>query len=133
MASRLGETAEGRAYWAQIEEFIRQHRFMSPADEDLSLPRWDEDPTFALATLQAYARSDESVNPDRHLDKQREIRDATEAKAIAVLSRGWRRLWPFTHREFHSQLEIVRRYVWWREELRVVAARAFYHTRRFVK
>jgi len=116
-----------------VAEFIQLNRYMSPVDEDLSLPRWDEDPSFALATLQAYARSDESVNPARQLDTQREVRDTTEARAVAILSRGWRRVWPFTHRAFRRQLDIVRRYVWWREEMRMVAARAFYHTRRFVK
>jgi phosphohistidine swiveling domain-containing protein len=133
MADRLQETPEGRVFWQEVAEFIRRNRYMSPADEDLSLPRWDEEPTFPLATLQAYARSDESTNPGRQLEIQREIRDRTEARAVALLSRGWRRVWPFTHRAFRRQLDIVRRYVWWREEMRVIAARAFYHTRRFAK
>jgi phosphohistidine swiveling domain-containing protein len=42
-------------------------------------------------------------------------------------------LWPFGRRSFINQLRLVRRYVWWREETRVVASRAFYQCRRFYK
>ena len=133
MAEALQKTPAGRAFWQQTAEFIRRNRYMSSVDEDLAMPRWDEDPSFALATLQAYARSDESVNPARQLEQQREVRRAAESRAMSLLSRGWRRFWPFTRRTFRRHLETVRRYVWWREEMRMVASRAFYHTRRFVK
>ena len=52
---------------------------------------------------------------------------------LKILSRGWRRLWWFGRRSFINHLRLVRRYVWWREETRVVAARAFYQCRRFYK
>jgi len=128
---RLRATPAGRAFWAEIEAFIRRYRYMSPVDEDLAQPRWDEDPSFVLATLQAYARADEKMDPARQLSAQWEVAQAAEARAMAALSRGWRRLWPFARRSFHQQLERVRRYVWWREEMRVVASVAFYHCRRF--
>lgn len=133
MAARLQSTPKGREFWQEVSDFVRRHRYMSPADEDLSLPRWDEDPTFALSTLQAYARADESINPERQIEAQRQLREATERRAMAILSRGWRRFWPASKNSFRRQLEIVRRYVRWREEMRVIAARAFYHSRRFVR
>ena len=133
MADALRATAEGNTFWTEVQDYIKRNRYMSEVDEDLSKPRWDEDASFALATLQAYARADESLNPARQLEVQRRVRHDAERRALAILSRGWRRLWPFSKRSFLQQLETVRRYVWWREELRLIASRAFYHTRRFVK
>jgi phosphohistidine swiveling domain-containing protein len=106
---------------------------MAPIDEDLSQPRWDEDPSFMLSTLQAYARADESMDPARRLAAQRQVRRSTERYVLKILSRSWRRLWPFGRRSFIKQLRLVRRYVWWREETRVIASRAFYQCRRFYK
>jgi phosphohistidine swiveling domain-containing protein len=106
---------------------------MAPIDEDLSEPRWDEDPSFVLSTLQAYALADDSMDPTRRLEAQRQIRRRTERRVLEILSRSWRRVWPFGRRTFIKQLRLVRRYVWWREETRVIASRAFYQCRRFYK
>ena len=132
---RLRATPAGRAFWTDVEDFIRRHRYMGRVDEDLAQPRWDEDPSFVLATLQAYVRAigegDASQDLARQVAMQRERTQAAEERAMALLSRGWRRLWPFSRRSFRRHLERVRRYVWWREEMRVVASMAFYHCRRF--
>ncbi|MGQ9794054.1 MAG: PEP/pyruvate-binding domain-containing protein [Anaerolineae bacterium] len=133
MRARLEATPHGRRFWQRIEDYIRRYRYMASVDEDLIQPRWDEDPSFVLSTLQAYAQADESVDPARRLERQRQIRRATERRALKILSRGWRRLWWFGRRSFVNHLRLVRRYIWWREETRVVAARAFYHCRRFFK
>jgi phosphohistidine swiveling domain-containing protein len=130
---RLQATEVGRAFWSRVQAYLARYHYMAPIDEDLSQPRWDEDPSFVLSTLQAYARADESVDPARHLAAQRQVRRATERRALEILSRSWRRLWPFGRRSFIKQLRLVRRYVWWREETRVVASRAFYQCRRFYK
>jgi phosphohistidine swiveling domain-containing protein len=131
--ARLQETEAGRAYWSEVRAFINQYRYMAPVDEDLAEPRWDEDHSIVLSTLQAYARADESMDPARSVQGQRRVRKVAEARAKKALSRGWRRFWPFAWRSFFQHLELVRRYVWWREETRVIAARAYYHCRRFFK
>ncbi len=135
MPRRLQATPAGRAFWAEVEAFIQRYRYMGRVDEDLAQPRWDEDPSFVLTTLQAYIHligdGDVSREPARQVTMQREQAQAAEARAMAALSRGWRRFWPFPRRSFRQQLERVRRYVWWREEMRVIASMAFYHCRRF--
>ncbi|HHH41080.1 MAG TPA: hypothetical protein ENK56_03640, partial [Chloroflexi bacterium] len=132
---RLQATPAGRAFWAEVEAFVRRYRYMGRVDEDLAQPRWDEDPSFVLATLQAYVRAigegDPSQDLARQVAMQRERARAAEERAMAILSRRFRRFWPFGRRSFREQLERVRRYVWWREEMRVVASMAFYHCRRF--
>lgn len=130
---RLQVTQAGRIFGARLQDYLARYHYMAPIDEDLSQPRWDEDPSFVLSTLQAYARADESVDPARRLETQRQVRRATERRVLEILSRSWRRLWPFGRRSFTKQLRLVRRYVWWREETRVIASRAFYQCRRFYK
>jgi pyruvate,water dikinase len=130
---RLQAAPAGRAFWSRIQAYLTRYHYMAPIDEDLSQPRWDEDPSFVLSTLQAYAAADETLDPARRLETQRQVRRATERRVLKILSRSWRRLWPFARRGFIKQLRLVRRYVWWREETRVVASRAFYQCRRFYK
>ena len=130
---QLQASAAGRAFWGRLQECLIRFHYMAAVDEDLSQPRWDEDATFVLSTLRAYARADGAMDPARHLVAQRQVRRAAERRALKILSRGWHWLWPFGRRSFVNQLRLVRRYVWWREETRVVASRAFYQCRRFYK
>lgn len=133
MPQRLQATEKGRAYWQRVQALLRRYRYMASVDEDLIQPRWDEDPSFVLSTLQAYARADASLDPRRRLEAQRQIRRATERRVLRLLSRSWRRVWFLGRRTFTNQLRLVRRYVWWREEMRVIASRAWYQCRRFFK
>jgi phosphohistidine swiveling domain-containing protein len=133
IAQRLQASQAGGAFWQRVQDYLDRYHYMAPIDEDLSQPRWDEDPSFVFSTLQAYARADESMDPARRLAAQRQVRRSTERYVLQILSRGWRRLWPFGRRSFINQLRLVRRYVWWREETRVIASRAFYQCRRFYK
>jgi pyruvate,water dikinase len=130
---RLEATEAGRIFWEQVQDYLARYHYMAPIDEDLSEPRWDEDASFVLSTLQAYALADESMDPMQRLEAQRQLRRRTERRVLEILSRSWRRLWPFGRRTFIKQLRLVRRYVWWREETRVVASRVFYQCRRFYK
>jgi phosphohistidine swiveling domain-containing protein len=133
MPERLQATEAGRSFWSRVLDFVVRYHYMAPIDEDLSLPRWDEDPSFVLSTLQAYARADQTMDPARRLEAQRKVRRATERRVLEILSRSWRRFWPFGRRSLTKQVRLVRRYVWWREETRVIASRAFYQCRRFYK
>jgi len=130
---RLQAIEPGRSFWKRVQDYLDRYHYMAPIDEDLSEPRWDEDPSFVLSTLQAYALADESMDPTQRLEAQRQVRRTTERRVLEILSRSWRRLWPFGRRSFIKQLRLVRRYVWWREETRVIASRAFYQCRRFYK
>lgn len=133
MRARLEATLQGRRFWQRIAAYIHRYRYMASIDEDLIQPRWDEDPSFVLATLQAYAQAEETVDPARRVEQQRQIRRMAERRALKILARGWRKLWWFGRRSFVNHLRLVRRYIWWREETRVIAARAFYQCRRFFK
>ncbi len=133
MPARLLTTQPGREFWQSVDDYLRRYRYMAPIDEDLIQPRWDEDPSLVLSLLQSYAQADESVDPAKRLHGQRQIRRAAERRVLEIMARGWRRIWPFGRRSFLGHLRLVRRYVWWREETRVIASRAFYQCRRFYR
>lgn len=128
--ARLQQTEEGRTFLQRLRQFREDFRFMSEVDEDLYYPRWDEDDSFILSMLQAYAKSDESVSPQRQVAEQEYIRSLAEKRVRKAMQRGWRRLWLWPRFRFNAQLRLVRRYVWWREETRIVASCVFYHCRR---
>jgi phosphohistidine swiveling domain-containing protein len=127
---RLSDSAAGRAFWEQLQAIIKRFHYMAVIDEDLIYPRWDEDPTDALVSLQSYVRVGEQLDPEGQRVVQRRKREEAARCANAALKRGWRRLWFFERRGFFNKLHIVQQYVWWREETRVVASHVFYHCRR---
>lgn len=47
-----GRPGDGR--WRKVADWLRRYRHMSNIDEDLSVPRWWEDPTVPLAMLRGY-------------------------------------------------------------------------------
>jgi len=127
---RLGRFESGRRLLRRISRFVRRYRFMAEVDEDLAYPRWDEDPSFVLKMLQVYTSADDSMNPRAQLARQEATRQRAEATAVRALSRGWRKLLIWDRWLFRQLLSLVRRYVWWREETRIVASRVFYYCRR---
>ncbi len=130
--ARLQESEAGRGFWEQLQAFIKKYRYMSPIDEDLSLPRWDEDPSFVLATLKSYVGQPDDKGPEQQVAEQVQVRLREEERARALLSRGLiNRLIPYRRRQFFNQLRLVQRYCWWREETRTLVSMAFYHCRRF--
>lgn len=129
LPQRLQASPEGRAFWPILERYIRDFRYMSEKDEDMSLPRWDEDPTFAFATLKSFLQAGGDRDPEKLIAQQKEIRLQEERRATALLSRTWLdRL--FRKGQFFSALETLKRYSWWREETRPILSLAHYHCHR---
>jgi pyruvate,water dikinase len=100
------------------EEFlllVQRFGFMAEADEELSQPRWEEDPSVPFALLKA------TIGPPRgrttHADAAQEER--------RVLGAAGRRA-----RSVRRKIALARAYAWWREELREVLMRTNRLTRR---
>jgi len=131
LRQRLQAFPQGRTFWDVLERYIREFRYMAENDEDLSLPRWDEDPTFVFTTLKSFIQVKGDVDPQELIAHQREVRLREERRAADLLSRGWvDRL--FRKQQFFSQLETLKRYCWWREETRPMLSLAHYHCHRFL-
>ncbi|HAL62561.1 MAG TPA: hypothetical protein DCP08_09175, partial [Chloroflexi bacterium] len=112
-----------------LERYIREFRYMSEKDEDMSLSRWDEEPAFAFTTLKSFLQAGGDTDPEKLIAQQKEMRLQEERRAAALLSQGWLdRL--FRKRQFFSALETLKRYSWWREETRPMLSLAHYHCHR---
>ncbi len=130
LPERLQSFSEGREFWGRLQNYIQEFHYMAENDEDMSLPRWEEDPTFVFTTLKSFVQAGGGVDPDELVAYQREVRLEEERRAAELLSRGWLdRL--FRKRQFFSQLEILKRYCWWREEMRPLLSLVHYHCHRF--
>jgi hypothetical protein len=122
MVEALAKSEAGCAFWAEVEAVIQRFRRMADNDEDLTLPRWDEDPTFPLTTLQRLAALGEAApDPRQQLEAQRRVREEAEARVAGLLKRR-----PSFRRSFFKQVGLVQRYAWWREETREVLGRVYY-------
>lgn len=129
LPERLQASPEGQAFWTVLERYIHDFRYMSENDEDMSLPRWDEEPTFAFTTLKSFLQAGVDTDPEKLIAQQKEIRSQEERRAADLLSQGWLdRL--FRKRQFFSALETLKRYSWWREETRSMLSLAHYHGHR---
>jgi pyruvate,water dikinase len=129
LRERLQASPEGQAFWPILERYIHDFRYMSEKDEDMSLPRWDEEPTFAFTTLKSFLQAGGDRDPEKLIAQQKEIRLEEERRAHHLLSQGWlERL--FRKRQFFSALENLKRYSWWREETRPMLSLAHYHCHR---
>jgi len=132
-SGRLAHSALDR-FWSRFEEYLRRFRYMSEIDEDLSVPRWGEDPALPLSMLKACLSGDFSLDPRQQLARQERVREEEERRAREAIRQSSRViLFPFVWRRFKSNLDLVRRLAWWREETRVYLSRARYHTRRFLR
>ncbi|MCR4402794.1 MAG: PEP-utilizing enzyme [Firmicutes bacterium] len=134
-AATLGMSPDMGEFWARFEACVREFRYMSEIDEDLSVPRWCEDVALPLSMLQACLSGEVGQDPRQQIARQEQVRaEEEEAAACMLRSRGLASLLnPFRVSGFRAQLELVRRLAWWREETRVYLSRARYHTRRFLK
>ncbi len=114
---------EHRALAAALEEFLEAYGHFSAVDEDLSVPRWREDPSFVIATFRQLLLDSDAPDPEAHLKALARQREAEERRLFGVL-RPWERP------GMRTTLERVRRYTWWREETREVLARTYAHNRK---
>ena len=95
---------------AEFDHLVATFGYMAEADEELSQPRWEEDPTLPLALLKSAIAVDRRPGGTVHA--------AGAAEERRVLAAAGRRAGPL-----RRKLARARRYAWWREELRDVLMR----------
>ncbi|MBI6546826.1 MAG: hypothetical protein HY692_08525 [Cyanobacteria bacterium NC_groundwater_1444_Ag_S-0.65um_54_12] len=119
------ELLAGTELAACLLDFCRTYRQHSTAELDLTAPRWDEDSTFVIQTLQGFLKTIGSSDPAVASQKQYERYIAERAKAERYF--GKLRL---GRRSFFQKLERARNYAWWREYMRDHSTRLYYQIRR---
>ncbi len=83
--THLGESADGRAFRLELDEFLEEFGWRADAVYDLADVSWREDPSIALASIAAFADLDDSQDPDVLYRKAVGERESLLAKARAAL------------------------------------------------
>ena len=81
-----------RAAQEALRDFLAQYGMRCPGELDLGQPRWREDPTPILLTLQSYLKiTEENAPPLRHEQNTRAAEEAIERMAAAAHAQpgGW--------------------------------------------
>lgn len=101
----LSAVEGGSEVMARIEQLIDAFGYMADADEELALPRWEEDPSVPFAALQGILRAPEAVTHARaNFDSER-------ARVRAAMPR-------LSRRGFDKKVQAARLFSFWREETR---------------
>ncbi|HEY6043230.1 MAG TPA: PEP-utilizing enzyme, partial [Anaerolineae bacterium] len=125
LPARLQSFEAGRVFWNEVSAYIAEFYYLSDADEDYARPRLGQQPALVLSSLKQLVAANFAANPAASL-LERHTRQASEqARANRYLSRGLLNSL-LRRRSFSSQLQIVRTYIYWQEEMRVLLARANY-------
>lgn len=120
--------AEGRALSDEdVAAFARRWPQRGRKELDLRVPRWPDDPIFLRAVMEralaAWRPEDDPVSASR---AQHGAYLAERARALAALR--WR---PLARAALRRRLARLRRFTWWREEMRDRSSYAYALVRRF--
>ena len=104
-----------------LKIFIKKYGHHSTRELDLRTPRWLEDPTFIIETLQAYSRLEDENNPQANVAINRSIYES-ELKKLPRFFSGFRVI---QRERFMKKLKNVRFHTWYKEEVRDWSTRAY--------
>ncbi len=108
-----------------VRDFATRWRHNSRKVLDIRVPRWVDDLGFVRSVLErALADFTEESDPTRSELAQLAEYDAERARAECALR--WK---PIARYSFLNKLKLVRRYAWWREEMRDYSSYAYYVVR----
>jgi hypothetical protein len=101
LLARLDSLPSGAAFARSVRAFLQRSRHLTQYNDELELPRWDEDPSFALTTLREFVAGGERRDGVEVQRQQSAARVEEEARALRALSLDvpWRWLsWRFVAR-----------------------------------
>jgi len=120
-AWRDGAREHGLDAFARLVQVCRHH---STRELDLTVPRFDEDPTLLAETVKRNLTLDNSCDPRLQGEVQQKVAAEERARFLGALG-------PLARPRMTRSLDQVRRFLWWREELRDLSTQYYYHVRRF--
>jgi pyruvate,water dikinase len=86
LAAKLTESEEGRAFLAELDEYLYDFGWRSDAVYDLNDVPWREDPTIPLGNIARYVPMDDSEDPMIKFDEAVRRREELTAKIRAKLA-----------------------------------------------
>lgn len=110
---------------SSFEDFLKQYYFHSERELDLLIPRWSEDLRFALETLKTLLQ-----NPARAVNLKHMVYESELAKLREAHQSSWKRFMPGAYTGIIKKLELIRDYLWLREEVRDRSTRMYFFIRK---
>ena len=109
----------------EASNLIKRHRFRSTHELDISIPCYDEEPSFIFSNIKQNVALTDEFNPGE-LSKNQHTKYC-EAAQMFYASLPMRK-----RKKAAKQLEQIREMLWWREELRNLSTQYYYYVRRFL-
>ena len=107
-----------------VRAFLHDFKYHSSRELDITVPRFGEDPSFVFSSIKDYLTL--SGRPTSSVSS-REGYEAYERERSRLL----RGLPSWSRGKMDAKLTQLRSFLWWREELRDLSTRFYYHVRRF--
>lgn len=118
---RKGETAY---MMDEVRAYISEFKYHSTRELDIMVPRYGEDPTFVMETIKSLLDVDSAFAPKAMNEKQYNEYLKEREKLLSAV--------PFYKRKhMGGRLDEIRRFLWWREELRDYSTRYYDFVRKF--
>ncbi|PIQ24325.1 hypothetical protein COW36_24035 [bacterium (Candidatus Blackallbacteria) CG17_big_fil_post_rev_8_21_14_2_50_48_46] len=109
---------------AEITAFIQEFGYHSTRELDLLVPRYNEDPSFVFESLKHLLPLDQAQDP-RVLNQRQHEAYLLERERLLQGIPFWKR------KKIQAQLDQLRSFLWWREELRDLSSRMYERIRHF--
>lgn len=109
-------------YMDEVRKFINEFKFHSPRELDLRIPRYGEDPSFVMESIKNNLDLDPTLSPQILNQKQRNLHKKEREKLFYSLPVHKRK-------KIDKALKRLRKFLWWREELRDLSTRFYYYVR----
>lgn len=109
----LAESADGRAFQAQFEQFICDFGHRGAAERDLYHPRWADKPDMVFASIQALLRVDDADGPEAMEARLHARMESAKTECLTLARRGL--FGPFKAAFFRWYLALVQEYVHYRD------------------
>ncbi len=129
----LPSLLEGLPESDRLEQFLLTYGYHGTRELDILRPRWREQPREVYSTLQKLVLEFDPKRDPRVLNEaqhRRYLEERTKLETFLRQQPGWRWV-PGRVTRFLAGLQRVRKFCWWREEMRDLSTRAYDLVRRY--
>ncbi len=113
----------GRGELAGLAEYLEKYGYHSTRELDITTPNYAEDSSFCIESLKRLLKLDDGHDP-KGLN-ERQVRQFEQEKTALLESLPKRK-----RKKMSDKLEQMRRFLWWREELRDYSTQMYHQIRR---
>lgn len=108
----------------QMRAHVARYKYHSTHELDITVPNFGEDPGFVIGTLKQLILLEDRHDPRKQNDRQFALYEAERKKLMSLTGR-------LRRKKVSRNLERMRSFLWWREELRDLSSQMYHQIRRF--